>query len=138
MLSLRTLSLLAGIGLVAYGLNVAKNHYIGVGVAQEQARQDRNTVIALQDQITAHEALIASANSASLALQAATQSRLIADDKSTQELKNALQKTAAERVGCRFDADSLRLLDDARTRAIDAATGGLRHSAAAAGGAPGQ
>ncbi|MFT0531617.1 hypothetical protein ACMHYJ_02110 [Castellaniella hirudinis] len=45
---------------------------------------------------------------------------------STQELKNALQKNAADPVLCRFDVDSMRIIDTARAAAAQAAAGGIR------------
>lgn len=103
-----------------------RNHYINVGVTQERARQDAATVQSLTDLITSHQSLIDSANRASLEMQNALLARTRADAETTRSLKNALAKTAGDRVNCVFDPDSLRHLDEARARAADAATRGLR------------
>lgn len=51
---------------------------------------------------------------------------------STQELKNALHKNAADPVVCRFDVDSMRILAASRAAAAQAAASGIRGALPAA------
>ena len=46
-------------------------------------------------------------------------------EQTTDELQKILAKTAALRVGCTFDADSLRAVENSRQRAATAATRGF-------------
>ena len=46
-------------------------------------------------------------------------------EQTTDELQKILAKTAAMRVGCTFDTDSLRAVENSRQRAVSAATGGF-------------
>lgn len=58
------------------------------------------------------------------------------NSQSTLELKNALKNNrGSSPVLCRFDADSMRLLAEARDRAAALAAGGIRSAMPAAGGA---
>lgn len=57
------------------------------------------------------------------------------NSQSTLELKNALKNNRSNSpVLCRFDADSMRILADARDRAAALAAGGVRGALPAAGG----
>lgn len=47
------------------------------------------------------------------------------DERTTQELANALAETTADRAACRFAAGVMQQLDDARRRAAQATAGGL-------------
>ncbi len=47
------------------------------------------------------------------------------DEQTTRDIKNALKKTAADRVKCVFDDDSMQQLAAARDRATAAVTGGI-------------
>lgn len=47
------------------------------------------------------------------------------DEQTTRDIKNALKKTAADRVKCVFDVDSMQQLAAARDRATAAVTGGI-------------
>ncbi len=114
---------------LAVGFMALRAYYIGVGEAQEKARQDAQTVQALSSLIDSHAGLIQAANLASMGMTDAMNARRQADDHSTRSFKNALQKTAGNRSGCLFDADSLRYLDEARARAAGAAASGLRGAA---------
>ena len=55
-----------------------------------------------------------------------------AQSASTRDLKNALAKNAADPVLCRFDADSMRIIEAARAAAAQAAAGGIRGALPAA------
>lgn len=127
--------LLAG---VVMGFFALRAHYIEVGAAAERARQDAETVQSLAEMIESHKGLVQAANLASLDMAAALQARRQADAQTTRSLKDALQKTSGDRVGCRFDADSLRHLDEARARSAAAASAGLRGAAPGTPGALGE
>lgn len=80
---------------------------------------------ALQKFIDGAKLLTAEANKAGNALAAQVAARQAADQQSTREIKDALKKTASQRVMCVFDDDVMRLLREARQRAATAAADGL-------------
>ena len=80
---------------------------------------------ALNQFIAGAKQLTAEANQASNALAAQVAARQAADQQSTREIKDALKKTASQRVMCVFDDDVMRLLREARQRAATAAADGL-------------
>ncbi|MGS4242435.1 hypothetical protein [Serratia marcescens] len=90
--------------------------------AQEKTREAGD---ALNQFIAGARQLTAEANQASNALAAQVAARQTADEQSTRELRNALKKTASQRVMCVFDDDVMQQLHDARQRATTAATDGL-------------
>lgn len=122
---------------VLAGFLMLRSYYIGVGAAGERAKRTSADLQAVIDMIESHKGLIQAANLASGEMNAAVVKRQAADSKTTRSMKNALAKTAGDRVDCRFDAASLQHLDDARERAAEAATRGLRGSATATAGALG-
>ena len=100
------------------------------GALAESAKRDGKAVADLTQLITSHQGLIGQANRASLALRALAAARLEADNKFSQEFKDALKPTADSRAGCVFPADVMRQLTAARDRAAKAAASGI------AGGVP--
>lgn len=74
------------------------------------------------------------ANAASLAIGRQISARQQADNKATQELRDALHRTAAERVDCVFDDGVMRALAAARNRANAAAASGVDSAVPAAAG----
>ena len=94
----------------------------------DAAQANAQTVSALTTIISNSATLAADAAKASQAMRRLVAERSKADQQSTQELKDALIKTAGNRVDCRFDAGVMQQLSAARERAADAATGGLRHA----------
>ncbi|HIH9790344.1 TPA: hypothetical protein ACYU9X_000861 [Klebsiella pneumoniae] len=80
---------------------------------------------ALNQFIDGARQLTAEANKASNALAAQVAARQTADEQSTREIKDALKKTASQRVMCVFDDDVMRLLREARQRAATAAADGI-------------
>jgi hypothetical protein len=116
--------------LVALTAGSIGGYFVGdaQGTAAEKARQDAKTVTDLTNIIDASNALIIDSNAASKSMREALALRGAQDNKTTQEIKNALAKTASSRVGCRFDDDVMRNLDAARIRAAAAAAGGIRPS----------
>ena len=91
-------------------------------VAKQKTREAGD---ALNQFIAGVKQLTAEANNASNALAAQVAARQAADQQSNRELKNALKKTASQRVMCMFDDDVMQLLREARQRAATAATDGL-------------
>lgn len=100
------------------------------GALAESAKRDGKAVAQLQQLITSHQGLVGQSNRASLALRAGVAARLAADDKFSQEFKDALAPTADSRAGCAFPPDVMRQLNAARDRAAKAASSGI------AGGVP--
>lgn len=90
--------------------------------AQEKTRESAD---ALQQFINGARLLTAEANRASNALAAQVAARQTADEQSTREIKDALKKTASQRVMCVFDDGVMQLLREARQRAATAAADGL-------------
>lgn len=70
-------------------------------------------------------AQIKAAQQASTALFQRLDERARADRATTQDLRDALAKTASERAACRFPADVMQRLSAARQRAEAAIAGGL-------------
>ncbi|GAA5784686.1 hypothetical protein [Chitiniphilus shinanonensis] len=98
-----------------------------------ERRQADAAVATLTQTIQTTRQLIDDANQASTALREAAAARARVDDQTTQELRRALAKTAATRLGCRFDDDVMRQLEAARDRAAAAAAHGVRGSVPGAG-----
>lgn len=119
------------------GFLMLRSYYIGVGAAGERAKRTAADLQAVVDMLESHKGLIQAANLASGEMNAALAKRLAADTQTTRSMKNALAKTAGDRLDCRFDAASLQHLDDARERAAEAAARGLRGSAPTTAGALG-
>ncbi|HDU4846517.1 hypothetical protein ACYCAO_14600 [Klebsiella pneumoniae] len=91
-------------------------------VANQKTREAGD---ALNQFIEGAKQLTAEANKASNVLAAQVAARQTADEQSTREIKDALKKTASQRVMCVFDDDVMRLLREARQRAATAAADGL-------------
>ncbi|MGR9068632.1 hypothetical protein [Klebsiella pneumoniae] len=119
--------LLAASGLGMLWLVWLQGYERGAGdVRLEVANQKtREAGYALSQFIAGAKQLTAEANKASNALAAQVAARQAADEQSTREVKNALKKTASQRVMCVFDDDVMQLLREARQRAATAAADGL-------------
>lgn len=91
-------------------------------VANQKTREAGD---ALRKFIDGAKLLTAEANKAGNALAAQVAARQAADQQSTREIKDALKKTASQRVMCVFDDDVMRLLREARQRAATAAADGV-------------
>ncbi|EMI1355405.1 TPA: hypothetical protein MNL42_005228 [Klebsiella pneumoniae] len=119
--------LLAASGLGMLWLVWHQGYERGAGdVRLEVATQKtREAGDALQKFIDGAKLLTAEANKAGNALAAQVAARQAADQQSTREIKDALKKTASQRVMCVFDDDVMRLLREARQRAATAAADGL-------------
>lgn len=115
-----------------YGLYSAYNSGYSNGETAADARHDKATVAELRAVLKTNAEQTDQANRASADLRAVIATLDRRDSRTSKELHDALQKTAADRAGCRFDDDSLRLLDAARERAAAATSLGLRRTAPAA------
>jgi hypothetical protein len=122
--------------LAALSAGAIGGYFVGrvQGAAAERSTQNAQTVADLNNIIDASNALINDSNAASKRMREALALRSIHDSKTTQEIKNALAKTAGSRADCRFDDDIMRNLAEARDRAAAAAAGGIRNPVPAAGG----
>ncbi len=120
---------------VGYGLYYAYGTGYRNGETAADARHDKAAVAELRAILKTNAEQTDQANQASAELRGLIASIDRRDSRTSKELHDALQKTAADRAGCRFDDDSLRLLDAARERAAAAAALGLRRTAPAAAGA---
>ncbi|WP_445364858.1 hypothetical protein ACJJIQ_09120 [Microbulbifer sp. ANSA003] len=108
------------------------------GVRDTQLTTNRQAVSDLSSLIENHRQLINEANAAGQRLAAQTAQRAALDNQTTQELRNALAKTADSRVRCVFDLDVMQSLAAARDRAAQAAATGLDESLPSASTIPGQ
>lgn len=131
------LSAVAGLGValfVAYQLGASNAYALGYakGESAAQGKCQAAQLDALQDVIDSTAGLTAAANSASQALGQTISARKQADAKTTREIRDALASTAPERAGCVFDAGVMQQLDDARSRAAEAAASGIRRAVPAA------
>lgn len=117
--------------LVASGLSVVAGNMYGYnrGVRDQEAKYNAAEVKALNALIVANKELIAESNYASQSMREHLAAKLKADEKITKDLQNVLRKTEdLRRTVCDFDADSMQLLREARDRAADSATSGVRRT----------
>ncbi|BCH42365.1 hypothetical protein KAM260_02560 [Klebsiella pneumoniae] len=87
--------------------------------------QTQQAADALNQFIAGAKQLTAQANQASTLLSQQIDARQLADEKSTEAIREALKKNAASRVGCRFDAGVMQELARAREQAATTATSGF-------------
>lgn len=109
----------------------------GYANAQRDAVSDcqQATISQLQSVISGAEQLTADANTASLALNKTISDRIVADAKTTKDIRDALKTTSHLRVDCVLPDSVLRDLATARHRANTAAATGLDSAVPAAAGA---
>ena len=132
-----TLSALAGLGIalaVTWLLAASTNYNLGYAEGQAAAAKQcqQAQLGALQAVIDSTVGLTAAANTASQALGKTISDRKQADAKATKEIRDALASTAPQRAGCVFDAGVMQQLEDARSRAAEAAASGIRRAVPAA------
>ncbi|MDO5940624.1 hypothetical protein [Burkholderia cepacia] len=96
-----------------------------VEATAQHARASDKTISELGALLEANQDLIRDSQDASRKMREALTQRAAQDQKSTKELRDALAKTARSRADCRFDADSMRLIQAARDRAAATAAGGV-------------
>ena len=104
------------------------------GVLETRAAQDADQVKTLTANLSTISAEITGSAAASRELRDLLSRVESAGQQSTQDLKRALEKTAPGRAAaCRFDADSMRIIDAAADRAAARAAGGIRNTVPASG-----
>ena len=96
------------------------------GKAQQIARANAQALAEMSQMLESHKSLVAAAGQASKAMRTALAQRAAHDAQTTKEFQHALASTAASRAGCVFPADVMRQLSEARDRAAQAATSGVR------------
>lgn len=109
-------------GLAAWG-GYQRGHDKGVLETRDQV--NTKAVSDLSTLIASHRELIDQANQAGRELAAQTARRAEHDNQTTRELRDALAKTADQRVQCVFDLGVMQQLARARDRAAQAAATGL-------------
>lgn len=109
-------------GLAAWG-GYKRGHDTGVLITRDQV--NTRAVSDLSALIASHQQLIDEANQAGRELAAQTARRAEHDNQTTRELRDALAKTADQRVHCVFDLGVMHQLARARDRAAQAAATGL-------------
>lgn len=95
-------------------------------VASQKTREAGD---ALNQFIAGAKQLTAQANQASTLLAKQIDARQLADEKSTEAIREALKKNAASRTGCNFDAGVMQELARAREQAATTATSGFTRPA---------
>lgn len=135
-LGLSALALVAIALVVIWLLAASTAHQLGFAEGQASAQEQCQLAQlgALQDVIDSTKGLTAAANTASQALGKTISDRKQADAKTTREIRDALVLTAPLRAGCVFDAGVMQQLDDARSRAAQAAASGIRSPVPDTGG----
>lgn len=105
----------------------------GVAAGQEACAESKSDQY--RELLDKAGAQLKAAQQASTALLQRLDQRARADRATTQDLHDALAKTASERAACRFPADVMQQLSAARQRAEASVAGGLGAAMPAAGGA---
>lgn len=105
-------------------LGFYKNGY-STGFNKAEKACSQQTIEQLSNLLKKSEQLTERANEASKHLSEQVLARQLADSESTREIKNALNKSAHQRVQCVFDADSLQRITAAYERAAAATSGGI-------------
>lgn len=99
------------------------------GQKDAQLVQHKAEVNELNALIVSARTLVDESNHASQAMRQVVSSRMKADEQTTRELKRVLQQTeAVRRAVCNFDDDSMRIIQQARDSAANAAAAGIRGS----------
>lgn len=128
-MTLNKWSILGGlIGLTAviwYIRDDAYSEGLAAGRLECSKEQTQQAADALNQFIAGAKQLTAQANQASTLLSQQIDARQLADEKSTEAIREALKKNAASRAGCRFDADVMQELTRAREQAATTATSGF-------------
>ncbi|HBR4996324.1 TPA: hypothetical protein L9X46_004272 [Klebsiella pneumoniae] len=112
-------------GVIWFIRNDAYSEGLAAGRLECSKEQTQQAADALNQFIAGTKQLTAQANQASTLLSQQIDARQLADEKSTEAIREALKKNAASRTGCRFDVDVMQELAGARERAATAASSGL-------------
>ena len=114
---------IAAVIAVVIGLTAYNNYQAGYQAAtlkfEKEAKQG------LQVQLERLNQQLETANQTNLTVLKKVGEYQMLGEQTTDELQKILAKTAAMRVGCTFDTDSLRAVENSRQRAVSAATGGF-------------
>ena len=110
----------------ATGYDSGHDEGIKDGKAQQLAQTNAQALASISQMLESHKSLVAAAGQASKAMRAALAQRAAHDAQTTQEFRHALTSSAASRAGCVFPADVMQQLTQARDRAAQAATSGVR------------
>lgn len=140
-MTLNKWSILGGlIGLAAaiwYIRDDAYSEGLAAGRLECSKGQTQQAADALNQFIAGAKQLTAQANQASTLLSQQIDARQLADEKSTEAIREALKKNAASRTGCRFDAGVMQELARAREQAATTATSGFARPADRSVSSPG-
>ena len=112
--------LCVGAGLIGYA--IGQHFGSAEGKHQAQLEHKAQTLDAVQTMLLSHTQLVGASQEASTALRTAAAQRQETNNKTTEELRDALKQTAASRAGCHLDAASLQLIQTAASRAAAATT----------------
>lgn len=127
-----TIAIVLAVAMGAFAAGRVTGHH--AGVESQRATHLAETVEELEAIISSSASLILQANKASAAMRASLV-RLDAEQReTTKELKDVLFQTRGDRMLCRFDDDSLRIVRQARERAASAAASGIRGALPATAG----
>lgn len=116
------------ISAIVIAINLAYENGLKQGRFEQQIEVNNQYISKLENTIDATDKLITDANEASLLLGGTINQRMLADEKTTQEIRNALSTTAHLRVECVLPANVVHTLATARERANKAATTGIARS----------
>lgn len=140
-MTLNKWSILGGlIGLTAalwYIRDDAYSEGLAAGRLECSKEKTQQAADALNQFIAGEKELTAQANQASTLLSQQIDARQLADEKSTEAIREALKKNAASRAGCKFDAGVMQELARAREQAATTATSGFARPADRSVSSPG-
>ncbi|HED4144249.1 TPA: hypothetical protein R4286_001380 [Raoultella ornithinolytica] len=140
-MTLNKWSILGGlIGLTAalwYIRDDAYSEGLAAGRLECSKEKTQQAADALNQFIAGAKELTAQANQASTLLSQQIDARQLADEKSTEAIREALKKNAASRAGCKFDAGVMQELARAREQAATTATSGFARPADRSVSSPG-
>lgn len=105
------------------------------GVREGELKCQEKTIAQLTAFIESTEQLTADANTASLALSKTISDRIVADAKTTRDIRDALKTTAHLRVDCVLPDSVMQQLNTARHRANETAAAGIDSAVPTAAGA---
>lgn len=117
-------------------LTAHRNYQAGYQAATLAFEQEAKQT--LQIQLDHLNAQLEAANQTHLSMLKKVSEYQAQGEQTTDELQKILAKTTALRVGCTFDADSLRAVENSRQRAATAATRGFDTAVPSAANTQGQ
>lgn len=119
-----SIAIVLAVGIIAFAAGRGTGY--SAGQAAQKASTDSATVKELEGIVSSSAHLILQANGASNAMRSAVAKFSAEQRRSTKELRDVLENTSGDRLLCRFDADSMRIVRAARENATRAAAGGIR------------